>query len=810
MRFSRRLLIGTTFSALPLAFSEGLRLAAGVPFAWLDLTVRWLWVVGILLAARVGQPYALGARWVLPLAGIVIVGGGGLAWLVYAMSGANVVAWAALAGWYVFLLGLDKVFADGRTPWQRWGMRGALALAAGAIPIIADQIESHFAEEEFFIALQALTLSGFWLTLLIARDLLWRAKPARTQRGCVFNRSWLGVCLFLLVLVSVTFTVQSYRQSFYPLQAPTFEGISPTAPFLCGQVAPDAQTFDGQDVFRRLLARVQANPYKRAPEYGMLALGTGEQRWAQVFRASLLDEAKQGLFTDPTNSVKSVQYEAALRVYYFSKMRTVFPNLFSADEDEGIRRWFAAVNRRAWTVEWVDWMYAVAFSKSPEGLYENQENGAGLLAALEFSGLGAPELSPANQEYLARNPRGWAARFRNTDDALIYQPEWISNAFLQFLFTGQAVQRNIQLAFEWLLLQSPPAGVPLRYNHPDATSLAAIAYLGARVLGDARYIWSSGQAVAGLEATGGYLFAQPGVEQPLDLVGRSPTEGTCLLYGNSGLPNQMGPLAPDKIVFRDGWAQDSAYLLLNLRFTGWHRYKATDAITLLSASDPLVSEEMGGAPFAWLPVGRSLFRDKRIPRENLNGLLIERTGLSAVLYQLTGAGGPWAQDPPYYARVERFETSAEMDVGTIVLDGWRGWQHKRTVYFYHRGPVVVVDSARGPSGNRAALVWHVATKESQAQGGYIRLSNDGYSAEVVFIHRTGGQVQVESRQGVGLDAQVMYRALEDGSLDTVTLFLMRDWIGADARLVQDSGQAALEITKGEKRITVPLAFEMAR
>jgi len=56
----------------------------------------------------------------------------------------------------------------------------------------------------------------------------------------------------------------------------------------------------------------------------------------------------------------------------------------------------------------------------------------------------------------------------------------------------------------------------------------------------------------------------------------------------------------------------------------------------------------------------------------------------------------------------------------------------------------------------------------------------------------------------------MYRALEDGSLDTVTLFLMRDWIGADARLVQDSGQAALEITKGEKRITVPLAFEMAR
>ena len=78
------------------------------------------------------------------------------------------------------------------------------------------------------------------------------------------------------------------------------------------------------------------------------------------------------------------------------------------------------------------------------------------------------------------------------------------------------------------------------------------------------------------------MFAQPGAERPLDLAGESPHVGSCLLYGDSGLPTQVGPLAPDKIVFRDGWTPGAAYLLLNLRFSGWHRYKATNTITLLS------------------------------------------------------------------------------------------------------------------------------------------------------------------------------------------------------------------------------------
>ena len=114
---------------------------------------------------------------------------------------------------------------------------------------------------------------------------------------------------------------------------------------------------------------------------------------------------------------------------------------------------------------------------------------------------------------------------------------------------------------------------------------------------------------------------------------------------------------------------------MNLRFTGWHRYKASNTISLVYQGGPLVVEQTVGQPFAWLPEGRSLFRDKRIPRENLNGLLIKRSGMSAVLYQMTGIGGPWAQDPPHYAEVLAFRTGDELDWSHVQLADWRRWRH---------------------------------------------------------------------------------------------------------------------------------------
>jgi hypothetical protein len=547
----------------------------------------------------------------------------------------------------------------------------------------------------------------------------------------------------------------------------------------------------------------------------MLALGTGESRWAQSFRENLLNEATEGRFTGPAHSVKSAQYEAALRAYYFPRVHTAFPDLFSEDDLVLLCEWFAAINRRALTVEWVDWMYALAFAKWPEGPYENQENGAGLLALLGSEGLAAQELSSANRDYLDRNWRGWTARFRNTDDAFVYQSVWINNAYFQSSHTVEVPENNVLFSFEWLLLQTLPDGAPLQYNYPTRYSLAGAYYLGACFLENPRHVWLAGRALEDLEAQGGYLFAQPGVEQPVSLTGLSPTQGSCLLYGDSGLPNQAGPLAPDKIVFRDGWALDSAYLLLNLRFTGWHRYKASNAITLVYQDGPLAQAVLDGEPSTWLPVGRSVFRDKRVPRENLNGLLIERSGMSAVLYALTGVGGPWAQDPPHYAEVVAFETDDELDWSHTRLTDWRGWQHDRWVYLYHDGgPIVVVDEAEGPPEGRAALAWHLVgegTAEpvlSGAEGGqHIRLRGGDGPAEVLILPVSPeGRCEVAGREGSDPGPRVMCYAPADGRLRVVTVFLMGQWAGAEAGF--DLEEQALWIAQGQARVTLPLPLRL--
>ena len=225
-----------------------------------------------------------------------------------------------------------------------------------------------------------------------------------------------------------------------------YDQITQATPFLCGKTAPTGTTVDGAAVFNRLLTAVASNPRKGPREYGMLALGAGEERWAQAFRESLLQGAAAQRFSQAASSVKYIQYEAAQRAYYVPRVRQAFPQLFTEAELRTLTDWFGAINRRALTVEWVDWMYAVALARWPRGPYENQENGAGLLSVLISGGLEDPKLADANRMYLQQNPRGWLNRFRNTDDALIYQPEWLTNVLFQAGYTGQPANRNRELA----------------------------------------------------------------------------------------------------------------------------------------------------------------------------------------------------------------------------------------------------------------------------------------------------------------------------------------------------------------------------
>ena len=802
-------------SLIPVLYMEGVHLVNGAPFAWPGFLARWTFVFCILLLAQL--PLAIQTvedrrrqLWLIGISTSFAI----LSGLAYALSGSTALAWTAAACLFSILLVLDSSLAPGKGRWMKWILRSLIALPAGISLAAAAQIEAHFAEEEFFAAVQTLALVLFWILLLFAHTLWGKTGSAPPEKKAILPGKMnlapiaLPLVAIPLTLTGLFFILQAYQNSFYPSQAPEYPGITSNTPFICGEISPAPEVYAGKDLHQQILALVEANPHRGSPEYGMLALGTGEQRWVDRFRQSLLDEAKAGLYTQPAHSVKFIQYEAALRAYYFSTMKAAFPGLFDPSEDQELRQWFAAINRRALTVEWVDWMYSLAFGFWPEGPYENQENGAGLLAVLEAQGLAEPALSEQNRAYLSRNPRGWLERFRNTDDAVVYQPEWITNAFFQNLYSQDAPEWQVRHSFEWLLLQAVPDGSLLRYNHPGAISLADSAYLGARLLHDGQYIWLAGKSLDYLAAHEGFLFAQPGIEHPVGLTGHSPTQGSCLLYGDSGLPNQVGPLAPDKIVMRDGWSDDSNYLLLNLRFTGWHRYKGTNTITSLYQAGPLLVEQFEGKPVSWLPVGRSQFRDKRIPRENLNGLVVERTGLSAVLYTLTGIGGPWAQDPPYYASVEEFSTGAEYDMASTVVKDWRGWDHKRRIYLYHNGPVVIFDLAVGQAGREGALIWHVPAG-GPVQNNRIQIRSGENPAEMVLL-----PVEIESIQAVGevSSGETAGQKIQIGAkgrLSLVTVFLTGSMVGAETEIIQGIDGLRLSITQAEQQILLPFDQEPA-
>jgi hypothetical protein len=779
--------------ALALAFMQMLSVMGGLAFPGPDLLWWLLFAAGTAGLGAWQQPPVVAATW--------IVGALAVAW--YAANGSTGASWVILLLVFANLILADGALSSGRARISRWCVHGAMAACASGLAVAIAQVESQFADEEFFATLQVGVLALLWLMQLNASQALrtfarpwlgeaWRPKPL-----------WVLGLLAASVLATIAATVVAYQGSFYSANVGQYPaGVSAGQPFVCAQVPSDGAGYRADEVDQRFLTRLRNQPVKAAPEYALLALATGESRWSDAFRNALLGEATSDAFSGPANSVKSTQYEAALRVYFYARVREAQPALFGADETALIGQWFADINRRALTVEWVDWMYALAFSKWPEGPYENQENGAGLLAALEWSHLADPALSPANRDYLSRNRRGWEQRFRNTDDAIIYQPEWIANAYLQSLYWGQANARNQRLSFDWLMLQWLPDGSAMGYNYPSAFSPAASELLAASLLGDAQHLWLAGRVLDDLDAANGNVGALPGIERAPQGAGVTPSTGSCLMYGDSGLPNQLGPLAPDKIVFRDGWAADSAYLLLNLRFTGWHRYKATNTVTLLYQEGALVSDDTGGSPSTWLPKGRSLFRDKRIPREDLSGVLVQRSGFGAVVGSLTGLGGFWAQDPPHYATVEQFTQGTAFDTSSTLIGDWHGWQQRRTVRFYHAGPIVVVDDAVGPAGSQAALVWHVAGVDPGREGRFT-LREGTSPAEMVLLPRSAGQVSANANLGASLQT-VSYQPSDTGRLRAVTVFLTGDWVGADATVQESAGGGVLKITRAGAALEVSL------
>ena len=453
----------------------------------------------------------------------------------------------------------------------------------------------------------------------------------------------------------------------------------------------------------------------------------------------------------------------------------------------------------------MDWLYALAYAKLPQGPYENQDIGLGLLSLLQKNDLFDPDLWKKNHNYLSDSLRGWQSNFRNTDDAFFYQPEWKDNALFQFLYSGEFSNSNYKNSLQWLLLQSPSDGFPLRYNQPAAADIAGSMLQSNSLFTDPEHIWLAGRSLDYAKENKIYLSARPGAEISPETIGRSPDEGSCLIYGDSGVPNRQGPLSPDKIVFRDGWLPTSKFLELNLRFTGWHRYKATNSIILYYKNFPIIIEQTEGVIFDWLPEGRSLFRDKRIPRENLNGLIIEKNGMSYVTSILTGIGGPWAQDPPFNAKIDDFKIYEDYDYSRTTINNWRGWSHQREIYFYHHGPTIIIDQIDLDNEKSGGIVWNF-------NGWPTKLGNDYYfnqkdsSTRIMFVPLDDANISYTQNM-VSQDKKISRVSIlnEKGNpLKVVTIILDESFLEAKINKTVYENMTMVTIVSQDKSINIPI------
>jgi hypothetical protein len=741
-------------------------------------------------------------RYSINLQSIIFHSLGLVSLLIYTLTKNTLFAWLVCLWIFVIFNEVERIISSRKLTGFFSILSNGFLVALVIVWIV--QLETNFAEEEFYSFIKFFLILIIW----ILTNLLNRIVPGKSKKSIIIlEQKWVILVIAILTVCLIPGVIITYQQSFYSNSVPQYPGINTNSPFICGESNETNSFYDSRQVHQKYLEQIINNSDKETPEYGLLAVATRKEAWAKQFKQSILSDAQSRKYTNPANSIKYYQYEAALRAYYYAQVISIFPDLFTTIEIEEIENWFTQINQRALTVEWVDWLYALAFAKFPQGPYANQEIGSGLLSLLELEKLADPELSPKNVNYLSRNISGWLSRFRNTDDAVFYQPEWQDNALFQFQYNGYLDMNNLYLSNAWLMLQAPPDGSFLQYNQPSQADLAGSMIRAASLTNESDFLWLAGKSIDYMVEKDVPLYARPGSETIPDVNGTQPIYGSCLIYGDSGLPNQIGPLAPDKVILRDGWSDNSTYLLMNLRFTGWHRYKATNAIISIYKNGPIILEKTEGInEINWLPQGRSLFRDKRIPRENLNGLSIPRSGMDKVVASLTGIGSSWSQDPPHYASVEQFTTSDLLDTSQTQINDWRGWLHTRTLALYHDGPLVVTDAANGPDlGYYPAIFWHLP-RETTFSGNRVQIEVGDTFVEMVLIPLTPDKDLKTNTTFIkeGNIYTVQYLSNHKRQLLLMTVFLFEPWVGAKVWAESSDNDFTVHIQTDFENIVLPV------
>jgi hypothetical protein len=471
---------------------------------------------------------------------------------------------------------------------------------------------------------------------------------------------------------------------------------------------------------------------------------------ARKLKDIIVAEALEGKFTGPSHSMKITQTWAAERGTVYLDMIRNYPGLFSEDERLLIQKWFQALTRRAFTVEWSDFYYMLAFKKPLTAPYRNQENGVGALAVYaEIIEERDPDLAKKAREYVMENGLLWQSNFRNTDDSTSYQALWIYNAWNagRLMFPETLKNHYSKQSFEWLLKQWPPNGGPLGYNPDTCTIMPDTFLLGAKLHSSPEFRWIGEKSLKFARMNGIELHGlRPGLQfVHEEMPAKEPTVDSTFIEAPGNLVQFPSENRPDKIVFRSGWKDESLYALLNLRYDGFHGYKATNSIVSLYYGVPFIVEDLVKISRKWVPKGRARVRDDNIDRHRLNGFHIEEPLLNRFLNKVDVLRTRWFQTLPRYTQTNKFYNYTIFDYSMTDIIDWLGWNNRRICLLVGDAYFVVFDFNKGDSAKQHSIIWHVRGHYNSENN---ILTQNNYKLQTVFLFDDKATMQIKSSKEI--------------------------------------------------------------
>ena len=478
-----------------------------------------------------------------------------------------------------------------------------------------------------------------------------------------------------------------------------------------------------------------------------------------------------------------------------------FEKICTREERETIERWFYQRGRYMWQDR--DKNLWVSFRP-----YCNQDIGVGI-NALTAEVIKETDLELSEKLFQLADERlmGWEEKNGNPDDTVYYNPIFALSLYFYAKYRKREdlfQLENCKTTFESMLQQQPGTGMATNYNWTQCGTSPMMMALAAHLFQDGRYKWMAEKQLYerlhqrnerqkytirnisddiieeqyhgnGQEDIRGlvreeikrtnserYDHVWEGLTDTVfhlwffwedGLAAVKPEEGSNLLKktaGNGRWSYEPEPILPEKVVLRDGWEDDSLFVLMNLwgdrnspkSPTTAHRYPASNEILSI----------VFGEQFA-VPNNDQVSRDWSIIRKDMNAFNLCREG--KWLNPLHNQKAPESDRPQTNwmtnAKLQFFECGEAVDASKSTLFDYFGWTSERTMILCKGKYLVVFDQAEGAVSETGGVWWHLQGDMTASSDVYqsLRLKLLGKTMNVLFPHKdTWCSVEIEENNKI--------------------------------------------------------------